>query len=136
MPSTPMLNSPFFLWWLKICIIKILIIQLWRSEKSELSSWLLGFGSFSHVPDRWEASALLLLLSISDSIYGIKSSYPLLALLFSWFILSSESDSLASGRWDYAAIAFLHDRHFWTSFSSYRKINFNSNYQKHYGFKS
>ena len=50
-------------------------------------------------------------------------------------MLSSESDSLASGGWDNAATAFLHDRHFWTLFSSYRKSNFNSNYKKHYGFK-
>ena len=37
-------------------------------------------------------------------------------------MLSSESDSLASGGWDNAATAFLHDRHFWTLFLNYRKV--------------
>ena len=50
-------------------------------------------------------------------------------LPFSWYILSSESDSLASGGWDNATTAFLHDLHFWTLFSSCRKSSFNSNYK-------
>ena len=43
----------------------------------------MGFGSSSHVSDRWETSALSLRLSIPDSIYGIKSSNPLPVLPFS-----------------------------------------------------
>ena len=31
-------------------------------------------------------------------------------------MLSSESDSLASGDWDNVVTAFLYDRHFWTLF--------------------
>ena len=62
----------------------------------------MGFDSSSHVSDRWETSALQLLLYIPDSIHGIKSSYPLPVLAFSWYMLPSEHDSLASGGWDNA----------------------------------
>ena len=94
----------------------------------------MGFGSSSHVSDRWETSALSLRLSIPDSIYGIKSSNPLPVLPFSWYTLSPESDLLASDDWNNAVAAFLCDRHFWTLFSNYRKSNFSSNYKRYYGF--